>query len=271
MNRTEKLLLVVAVMGLIILWLGLSSWSVVSPGNRGVRVTMGSVSPESIGEGVSMKSPFPFAKIHSIPIQQQTVTDKAACFSKDMQTIRVEYTVMFRVPPAKVVELFQQYNAAVDTPSGVFAAIIQPRIQEALKQVTATYNAEEIVQKREQVREGAFARVKEAVGDLVIINDINLVNIDLTDELEKAIELKMIQQQKALAKNYELDTERKQAEITVVQATAQADALRVTAKALAESPNVLQLEIVKKWDGKAPQTVVSGSNSGVSLLMPAAK
>jgi hypothetical protein len=88
----------------------------------------------------------------------------------------------------------------------------------------------------------------------------------LTDELEQAIELKQIKEQEALAKEYELRKAKKDAEITVVNAEAEAKAVKIKGAALKTSPEVIELEIAKKWNGESPATVVVGKGGGNVLL-----
>lgn len=105
---------------------------------------------------------------------------------------------------------------------------------------------------------------QEPLLDLV---DLPINNIDLTKELEHAIEQKQIKEQEALAKKYELDKAKRDAEITVVNATAEAKAVQIKGAALRAAPEVIELEIAKKWDGKSPATVVVGKG-GANTLLP---
>jgi prohibitin 2 len=105
------------------------------------------------------------------------------------------------------------------------------------------------------------------VGDLLQIVDINLTNIDLSDQLEAAIEQKVVREQEALAKNFELEKERKQAEITIVRAEAEAKSVSIKGDALKASPEVIQLEIAQRWDGKTPMSVSVG-HGGANVLLP---
>lgn len=241
---------------LLVLLLGFGSCAVVDPGHRGVRVSLGKVDPTPLGEGTAFKLPL-VTTIHEVNVQQQTVTGDTPCFSKDLQTVKVKYALLYRVPESQVVTLYQQYKG------DPYTTLVEPRLQEALKQVTAVHPAEEMVQKRDVIRSAALEKVKASVGDVITVVDLSIMNIDLSDQLEHAIEQKMVKQQESLAKQYELDKETKQAEITLVKAKAEAEAIQVTAAALAKSPSVIDLEVVKKWDGRSPTTlIVGGDNAG---------
>jgi prohibitin 2 len=234
---------------------------VVEPGHRGVRVTLGKVSPEPLAEGMAFKWPLGISQINEVNVQQKKVEDDAPCFSSDLQTVKVRYAVLYNLDPASVVTLYQNYKG------DPFESLVSPRVQEALKQTTAKYTAEMLVQQREQVREEALKLVRSAVGERIIISDLNIVNIDLSDQLEQAIEAKMVQQQASLKKEYELTSEKKEAEIVAVRAEAEAKAVKIRGEAIATNPLVLQMEIIKKWNGISPTMVVLGNEGGGAQVM----
>ena len=238
----------------------LNSVHIVPPGHRGVSVTLGKVSSNYRGEGLAFKTPF-IQSIIDIPIKQITREGEASTFSKDLQTVVVKFSVLYRIPETSVVRLYQQYSGMP------YETLISPRIQEVMKQATSQYRAEDIVRKRQDVKALVLSSIRKELEDILNIVDVPITNIDLTDELESAIELKTIREQEALAKQFELQKARKQAEITVVDAQAEAQAVRIKGQALRMSPNVIELEIAKKWDGKVPQSVVV-NKGGANILLP---
>jgi len=165
---------------------------VVQPGFRGVEVTMGKVSPAFKPEGFGLKAPI-VTVIHPVSIRQQTAEDKADCYSADLQQIHVELRVLYRIPEASVVRLFQEYYGHP------FETLIAPRVQEALKEVTALQSAEQIVKNREQIKTRSLQIAKQKVGTLLVIEDIVIQDIALSKELGHAIEAKMVQEQEAPA------------------------------------------------------------------------
>lgn len=236
------------------------SCTVVPPGHRGVSVTLGKVYPMVCGEGLNFKKPF-IEQIVKIPIQQITAIGKTSCFSSDLQLVEIGYSVLYRLPQEKVVELYQQYQG------DPYQALVVPRMNDALKQVVSGYSAEEIVKSRDKIKPLVLEKIQKELAGLINIVDIPISNVDLSDQLEAAIEAKQVQQQQALAKTYELQKAQKEAEITVVNAKAEAEAVRIKGEALKASPEVISLEISKKWNGIAPTTVVVGTG-GANVLLP---
>ena len=314
--------------GLAVLFLIFQSFTVIQPGYRGVSVTLGKPDPNFRAEGLTLKWPF-IEQITPVPVKQITVAGKAVCFSSDLQTVTISFKALYRIPESKVVDLFVKYHG------DPYESLMEPRIQDSLKQVAALYRAEDLVKSREHVKrqtailvrkilslkEGVSADdvpellvteaavvpaapaetlsaiegddkaakatkkaaaapkpVKKAASNrldskrfnaipLLTLVDLPISNIDLTDDLEHAIEQKQIKEQEALAKRYELDKARRDAEITVVNAEAEAKAVKIKGAALKSAPEVIELEIAKKWDGKAPTTVVVGKG-GSNVLLP---
>ena len=237
----------------ILIILALTSFTIVGVGERGVYVSMGSMSNDLQGEGIHLKAPW--AGIHKVNVKQVTVVGKTECFSKDLQTVKVTYSCMYAIPQDKVLTLFQKYSG------DPFDSLVKPRIEEAIKLASSTLTAEAIVKQRETVKAASLAEVKKQLEGLVIVADLPITNIDLTDMLEKAIEGKQVAEQKALAKEYELQAANKDAEISIAKAKGEAEAIRITGEALAKSPTVTLMEAVKKWDGHAPQSLVLPNTS----------
>lgn len=253
--------LVVGAVAIILLLLGgKSMFHAVPPGHRGISVTLGSVDPDFRKEGLTFKMPM-IEKIYDMPIKQITKSGVADCSSRDLQQVVINFNVLFRIPEGKVVTLYQEYQG------DPFINLIEPRVQEQLKQVAAHFKAEEIVTRREEVKIQAMEKLKKTLEDLIHINDLVINNIELTTELRQAIEDKQVAEQRAQKKEYELEIAKKDAEIKVVTAEGEAKAIKIKGDALKASPEVIQLEIAKKWDGKAPQSVVTGSG-GANVLLP---
>lgn len=260
-GRKEKtlstLIFIIAALG----FLALQMYHIVPPGHRGISVTLGKVSPQELPEGITFKWPF-IQRVLDFPIMQLKADGKAPSFSSDLQNITFYYTVMYRVPANQVVQLFQQYKGEP------YTTLIEPRVQEVIKQVTALSRAEDLVKNRERLKDDALLKLRQAVGDVLQIVDLSITNIDLSDQLEQAIEQKVVREQEALAKSFELDKEKKQAEITLVRAEAEAKSVGIKGEALKSSPEVIQLEIAQRWDGKAPLSVSVGNGGGTNILLP---
>jgi prohibitin 2 len=230
---------------------------VVHPGYRGVEVTMGKVSPAFKPDGFGFKAPF-VTSITPVSVRQQTAEDKAECYSSDLQQIHIELRVLFRVPESSVVKLFRGYDG------DVFESLVAPRVHEALKEVVASQSAEQVVKNREHIKTRSLELTRKKVGSLLVVEDIVIQNIELTKELEQAIEAKMVQEQEASKSKYLQQRAQIEADTAVIKAKGEAESIRIRGDALKQNPAFVDLQIVDKWDGITP-LVVGGSDK---LVLP---
>jgi prohibitin 2 len=236
---------------------------VVEPGFRGVEVTLGKVSEEFKPEGFGTKMPF-ITHIINVPVRQIASELPSETYSSDLQQVNISLRVLYRIPEASVVRIYKEFAG------DPFDSLISPRIQEALKEVTALQSAEQIVKKREEIKARALASAREKIGNILFIEDIVIENITLSKELEAAIESKMVQEQEAAKARFTQQKAQIEADTAIIRAKGEAEAIRVRAEAIRDNPGLIQLQIVEKWDGKAP-LVVGGSSEqsgGANILLP---
>jgi prohibitin 2 len=227
------------------------SFRVVEPGQRGVRVTLGSVDQAVLDEGLHFKTPF-VARIDMVNVRQVRDGFNAACYSADLQQITARVSVLYNIPEGNVVNIYQNYFGSP------FAEFVRPRAEEAIKEVTASRSAERIVKDREAVKREALESLRRKVNGLVTIHDLVIENLDLSDELERAIEMKMVQEQEAARAKFAQEQARTEAETAQIRAAGEAEAIKIRGAALKENPGLVDLQIVEKWNGVAPSTIVVG-------------
>lgn len=236
---------------------------VVQPGFRGVEVTLGKVSDQFKPEGFGTKAPF-ITHIISVPVRQIARGLPSETYSSDLQQVNMNLRVLYRIPEASVVRIFKEYAG------DPFDSLIAPRVQEALKEVTALQSAEQLVKKREEIKSKALIAAREKIGTLLVIEDLVVEDIVLSKELEAAIESKMVQEQEAAKARFTQQKAQIEADTAIIKAKGEAEAIRVRAEAIKDNPGLIQLQIVEKWDGKAPLVIGGGAEGGNSanILLP---
>ncbi|WP_404422730.1 prohibitin family protein [Nibricoccus sp. IMCC34717] len=248
---------------LVIVLVGLFQSSyVVEPGFGGVLVTLGKVDEAPRTAGFGFKQPF-ITHIINVPIRQQTRSVAAECYSSDLQQVNMQLRVLYRIPEASVVSIYKDYAG------DPFESLIAPRVQEALKEVTALQSAEQIVKQREMIKNRALDSARQKIGDrLLIIQDLVIENITLSRELEAAIESKMVQEQEAAKARFIQQKAQIEADTAIIKAKGEAEAIRVRGDAIRQNPGLVQLQIVEKWDGKAPLVVGQQAGDGANFILP---
>ena len=260
--QTVAKLIGVAIIIFVIVIAASTSSYIVQPGERGIEVTLGKVSPLFKPEGFGFKTPF-ITTIVPVTIRQQTKEVSADCYSSDLQQVKMNLRVLYRIPEASVVQIYQGYAG------DPFDSLIAPRVQEALKEVTAMESAEQIVKNREVIKGKALIAAQKKIGTLLFVEDVVIQNIDLSHELETAIEAKMVQEQEAAKAKFTQQKAQIEADTVVIKAKGDAESIKIRGEALKLTPAFIDLQIVEKWDGKAPLYVGGASGGGVNMLLPA--
>ncbi len=263
MQRASLPVLIVGSVLVFLAVLFLSSTSyIVQPGTRGIKITLGKAEDKFLPEGFGVKAPF-ITDIVPVNVRQRTEAVKAECFSSDLQQVVADVRVLYRVPEKSVVQIYKQYAG------DPFDSLIAPRVQEALKEVTALQTAEQIVKNREEIKQKTLAAAKQKIGDLLWVEDIVVRNIDLSKDLERAIEAKMVAEQQATQAKFSQTQTQVEAETAIIRAKGEAEAIRERGAALKLNPAFLRLQMVERWNGRAPLVVPVGvNNNGAALLMP---
>lgn len=237
---------VMIVVAIIALRTGFGVFGTINAGERGVLTTFGAVSKRVFDEGLYMKLPF-IQQMHRIDIKIQKEQATANAASKDLQTVDSIVAVNFHLNPATVDKLYQEVG--IDFKS----RIIDPAMQEAVKASTARYTAEELITKREMVREDIKNLLKQRMEGLgIIIDEFNVINFKFSDVFESAIEQKVVAEQQGLAAKNKLEQVKFEAQQSVASAEGRAKAIQIEASALQTNPAVLQLRAIEKWNGTIP-------------------
>ena len=257
---------------LIFLYLAASSFVVVDAGYVGVVKRLGAVQPEFLPEGFHFKAPF-VDVVQKFDVRLSKAESDAGASSKDLQVVRTKIAVQYSMNAALMPMTLQR----IGTRLVVEKTLIDPAIMESVKAITALYTAEQLITKRDEVKNRIQAQIdsflnetlreKELIGSLTIAN-IAITDFDFSAEFNRAIEEKVRAEQEALkAKNEKLkrvtQAEAAAAEKTLaadamayeieVQSKARADAIEREAKALKDNPQLIQLRIAEKWNGVLPR------------------
>lgn len=247
------------------LLVGTCSFEVIDPGHVGVKVRLGKVQDQVYGEGLQFKTPL-IEKFKEVNARQFTVKQVTECPTSDSQLVTSTYTVRLRINPATATQAVNKFS----TEDSMFDSLVAPTADTRIKQLIVRMRAEEALAKREEVAVALQEVLQKEIPDVFLIEKVEVPDIKLSPELREAIERKQVGEQQALAKEYDLKRAKVEAEITIENAKAEAEAIRVKGIAIKENPSVVNLDIVKKWDGKTPETVVVGgdSDAGANILLP---
>jgi regulator of protease activity HflC (stomatin/prohibitin superfamily) len=274
---------------IVVLIIAGGSWYTVDQTERGVLLRNGAV----IGTaqpGLGFKVPL-FDSVEKVNVKTVTYTwDKMNSYSYDQQPADLKVSVTLRASPEKVADLYAKFgrlDAAVNQ-------VVSPVVNQQVKVVFGRYTAVKAIQDR-----GALnSAIKDAISEtlkydpMIIIESVQLENIEFSQNYLHSIEQRMLADVEVQKLQQNAEREKVQAQITVTQATAKANAVRAEAQANAEAtrlngearasnikvtgeaeaaaikaraealgsnPSIIALTQAERWNGVLPTTMVPGS------------
>ena len=267
----------------------LGSWYTVDQTERGVLLRNGAV-VGTAQPGLGFKIPV-IDSVEKISVKTATYTwDKMNSYSYDQQPADLKISVTLRAAPEKVADLYAKFgrlDAAVNQ-------VVSPVVNQQVKVVFGRYTAVKAIQER-----GALnSAIKDAISEtlkydpMIVIESVQLENIEFSQNYLHSIEQRMLAEVEVQKLQQNAEREKVQAQITVTQATAKANAIRADAqanadatrlagdarasnnkitgeaeaaaieargKALGNNPNLVTLVQAERWNGVLPTTMVPGS------------
>ncbi|WP_340005109.1 prohibitin family protein [Paenibacillus sp. FSL K6-0276] len=248
---------------LIVLLIGANSFVSVEYGHVGLYKTFGKLNDNTLSPGMHFKIPFIQTVIQVNTQVTKAETDTSAS-SKDLQPVSTHVAVNYSVNKASAYNLMNNIGGNFDN------IIINPAIQEIVKEVTAKYPAEDLITRRDVVS-GEISQhltTRLAKYDL-IVNDINIVNFKFSEAFNQSIEAKQVAQQQALKAENDLRRIEIEAKQKIAQAQAEAESLRLKKQEV--TPELVQLKQIEvqekaleKWNGVLP-SVTGGATPFVDI------
>lgn len=225
----------------------LSPFTVVSPQENAVVVRASQID-RVLTPGWHYRTPI-LEQVVKMDISTQKEEIEASAASKDLQSVSVKIAVQFSLQGENVGEIYREYKNDYNERA------IAPAVQEAVKAATAKFNAEELITKREQVKDAIATDLKERLAPShITVKDVLITNFDFSTGFNQAVEAKVTAEQNALAEKNNLEA-----------AQFKAQAIRVTAEA-ANNEKYVQLQrleveraAIEKWNGVLPAQFIPGS------------
>lgn len=305
MNKKSVKTIVVSVVCVIVLFvICVNSCTVISPNERGVKVTLGQVEGDVIQPG--MKFHFPFVtKIRKFRLEPKTYEVSFTCgndgaITKDMQTVGSTVAVRYIYDEKRIMDIVTRYQN-----DAVIQGAMRDNVKASLKETVGQYSIYDLVEKQNEVTNKVAEAMLIRMSDYPIdISQTTITNWDWSEDFDKQIketanraqevkkaeqDLKLAEQQaqkqvkEAEAKKAAIEQE---AEAALIKAQKEAEAKKVEADALAyynakvaQNYQVeiklkeleIELEKAKRWDGRQVPEYVPLTAAGGIVNLPEAK
>ena len=281
--------LIVIIPIIIIILVGLSSYTIIRPQYVGVKISLGQIDPHPQNSGFTWMRPI-IDHYEQMPIKVNSLQVTESTASADIQEVTTKLSIQYRLNPNQAPEVYQNYGS---NPTMWQDTQLEPVLLEELKATTADWTAEQLIQQRPLVMQELWDHLTarfEPIGFTVVT--VNIEDMQFSSKFTQAIEDKVVATQESLAEKNKVEIVRYQqiqqvlakqgeANRTIIEATAnarqieiQADAdayqIFVTYNATANgierikaslSDEYLQyLMIGEGWDGKLPLIMDSEGN-----------
>jgi len=229
-------------------------FTIVQTGDIGIVYRLGKIT-KTLEPGFHFKSPL-LDSVTKVDITSQKEQVPASAASKDLQNVSAVVAVEFSIDQSRVTNLYQEIGRDYKV------KVIDPAVQEAVKGATAKYTAEELIIKRELVREDIKTSLATRLNASYInLKQVSIVNFDFSSSFNQAIESKVTAEQNALAAKNKLEQVKYEAEQKVATAKAEAESIRLQSDAANNEKYVslkkveVELEMAKRWNGVLPVNV----------------
>ena len=248
------------------------SAQIVDSGHRGVLLHWNAVdtSVPPLEEGLHFVIPFQDT-IVNMEVRTLKFVKSTSSASKDLQTVTTEVTVNYRPSQNSIHTLYKEVGLDYES------RVIQPAVEEVVKQVTARYNAEELITKRPQVKADIEEEITTRLNVYNIVTDvISITDFQFSNLFASAIESKVEAEQKAQKAENDLiriEVEARQlaaqaeglAAANIAEASGEAEAIKIINEALAANPFYLEWLKTQAWDGKLPLVVGEGGTPFIQI------
>ncbi len=293
MHLNFKAVVPIIVMVLLI-WLGLNSYTTVKPGHNKVATLFGDIQDEPLLEGFHIVNPL--LKFHSYDLRVHTETwTKVQVPSQDKLKTSMDISVTFRINADYTPTMLKETG----TLSEAITKLLTPKVRSLLREAGKTVEKSQdfyldTIQQELQLymEEGltTYMSRKGLVIEAVLFRDITLPQVVTSAVIQTKERQEQLEREKAQLRIVEQQAQQqvKQAEAREMAAIADANAKRTLADAeayqiekladaqakantvLAKSvtASLIKYNAIAKWNGQYPQTLMSGGTDGVILQLP---
>ncbi|MDX1903766.1 MAG: prohibitin family protein [Thermonemataceae bacterium] len=193
--------------------------------------------------------------------------------TKDGLVVTFDVSMNYRVAPNQAASIFKKYRKPLEI---LNRTIMRNYMRDAYNKISGKYTAEQLYESKVVFQAESDKEIKDVllkegfiVEQVVLLNELRLPQ-GVVDNINAKINARQI----ALKKEQEVAQEKAEAQKEIEKAKGFAESMRIKAEAEAEynkklaeslSPNLIEYEKIKKWNGQTP-TYVGGGNGGGLII-----
>ena len=282
---------------LLIIWLGMNSYTTVAPGHSKVATLFGNVKEDTLGEGFHIVNPL--LKFYTYDLRVHTETwSKVQVPSQDKLKTSMDISVTFRIDPGYTSDMLKETGSLGDVIQKLLTPKVRSLLREAGKTVAKSqdFYLDNIQQQLQLYMEDGLTEYMLTKGiqiEAVLFRDITLPQVVTSAVIQTKERQEQLEREKAQLRIVEQQAQQqvKQAEAREQAAVSDANAKRTLADAeayqigkladaqakantvLAKSvtTSLIKYNAIEKWNGQYPQTLMGGGPDGLILQLPGTK
>jgi regulator of protease activity HflC (stomatin/prohibitin superfamily) len=235
--------------------LALVSCGSVDSGNRGVMTVYGEVDPKSYPEGLYWYAPWS-TDLLNFSARSVRWDSSTQSYTSDLQKATIKYAVTYKPVADAIPKLYKETG-------GDYAnQIVPPVVISVIKNTIGTWNAPDIVAKRDEVSTQMESQIRIMLlnQNLILVN-FSILDIAYSHEYEAAVEEKEVATQKAKAEINRTVQVTERGKQQIIAAQAEAEAIRVKSNALSQNPAMIEYTRALRWNGSNASTIYCTSET----------
>jgi len=180
-------------------------------------------------------------------------------------TVRVDVTVRYRVQEENASEFVEQWNTVKQAEH----RLIRPTVRSQLRDEAAAIPTSKIYtsEGRERLADAAREALKvEFSGEAMVLEAVQVREVNLPDQYEKALTQKEVSKQQVKKKKYEVKKEQQEAKRKRIEAQADADVIKIKGKALKKNRVVLTQEYIQSIDN-SDKVILATNDNGTPIIL----
>ncbi len=259
----------------------LGSFVTIPAGHRGVVIRFSAVTGTILNEGLRTKLPF-LDSVIIMSVQTQKYEADSSAVTNDLQDVSTTIALNWHLDASMATEVYRTLGLEF------IERVAAPAIQETIKQVTAKFNAEDLILRRDEVKNAITESLSERLFERGIVTEtVSITNFQFSSTFTAAIEAKVAAEQAVLeAKNkleqVKVEAQQREAEAKgeanarIAKAIGEAEYIRVVTEAQVAAnesitgsltPEVLQYILLDRI-GEDIKVMVIPSGQGLDLVLP---
>ncbi|MGF1636586.1 MAG: prohibitin family protein [Cyclobacteriaceae bacterium] len=252
----------------VLLFLSSSIFITINSGQRGVlfRKFGGGLDKDNIyTEGFHVKAPWNTMFVYEV--RENTVEEKMDVLDRSGLSVNVDVSVRFNIDYTKVGYVHERFGESY------VERLIKPEVRSTVRRVMGRFSAEEIYStKRAEVERDIIEETRAILShpdNNIVMKALLIRAINLPEQIKKAIENKLQQEQEALAYQFRLDKEKSEAERKRIAAEGESIANEIINKSLTNQ--LLKMRGIEATTGLAnspnSKVVIIGNSEGLPLIL----